>query len=181
MELPHREEKLLIPFQLICFIISFLIGIFFNFFPEAIAEKLLKTNVAFFITGIILLAVKVAREGWDMAAAGYTLLAIGWGVFFASLDFSDQKVGAHIFASAFYFILPSTILISMYKPFHWWIKALLLWCNFPFFMVLATVPKDESLSQSGWVSLGFASLHITSIIFGIFFFIHYLRAKKAGS
>lgn len=178
MKATHDEEKLLIPIQLICFLMSFLVGIFFDFFSEPVSEKLLKINVAFFVTGIILLAMKMAREGWDMAAAGYTMLAIGWGAFFASLDFSDQKVGAHIFASAFYFILPSTILISMYKPFPWWIKLLLLWCNIPFYMVLLTVTKGNDLSGSGWVSLGFASLHITSIIYGVFFFIRYRSARK---
>ncbi|MBK6931654.1 MAG: hypothetical protein IPH12_12645 [Saprospirales bacterium] len=178
MKAPHDEEKLLIWLQLFCFILSFLIGTTFEYFSEPVSETLLKINAALYITGIILLAVKLAREGWDIAAAGFTILAIGWGAFFASLDFSDQNVGAHIFVSGFYFILPSTLLIATYKPFPWWIKALLIWCNVPFFMLLQTVKTVEDISRSSWVPLGFASLHITSVIFGIFFLMQYRKAKK---
>jgi hypothetical protein len=47
---------------------------------------------------MILVAMKMAREEWDMAAAGYTLLSIAWGVFFLAKDFQEQTVGDDILA-----------------------------------------------------------------------------------
>ncbi len=69
---------------------------------------------AVFITGCGLVAMKLARKGWDLPAAGFTALSIAWGVFFLAKDFRGRDVGNDIFASAFYFLLPSLRLIVFY-------------------------------------------------------------------
>ena len=53
----------------------------------------------------------------DLPAAGYTVLSIAWDVFFLAKDFQRLEVGNDIFASAFYFLLPSLVLIVFYQPF----------------------------------------------------------------
>ncbi len=125
-----------------------------------------------FITGTILLAIKMARDGWDLAAAGYTVLGIGWGVIFAAIDFHHFDLDQDVRTSAAYFFIPSMMLIATYRPFPRWLKWLTLWCIVPFtvslFSFLTAPEKPENLLN--WLSIGFLSFHITGVLWGYYFF-----------
>ena len=54
---------------------------------------------AIFITGCILVDMKLARKGWDLPAAGYTVLSIAWGGFFLAKDVASQEIGRDISGS----------------------------------------------------------------------------------
>ncbi len=116
-------DKQVIPAQLIFFIVASFFGFSGDLLPGELKLILYKLADALFITGCIILAMMMARKGWDLPASGYTVLSIAWGVFFLAKDFRGQEIGNDIFASAFYFLLPSMILIAFYKPFPAIIKS----------------------------------------------------------
>lgn len=171
----HATEDLnVVRWQLLFFtaalILPFIISPFVN--SGKLPETVGKINDMLFVSGTILLAVKLAREGWDMAAAGYTILGIGWGVLFAAIDFQSLHLDTEVRTSAAYFFLPSMVLICYYKPFPWWLKFLTIACIIPFFIALIlqqTSERYEKLVHT-WVLIGFNVFHLTSFLWGIFFF-----------
>ncbi len=174
---PHeRADRYVVPAQLICFIITFIVAIVSAFFRPPFIIKIHET---FFATGAILLAIKLAREGWDMAAAGYTIFAIGWGVLFAGVDFYGEGVSDHIMSSSGYFFFPSFILIAFYQPFPKWIKIFTLWCAVPFTINLVLFNLNHNNPGLGsWSAIGFGSYHLLSLYWGFFFYRQYRKTKK---
>lgn len=62
----HKQNRLVVIWQLIIFALAFLLGTFTKLLlPGIPSEILFKFVDVLFISGTILLAVKLAREGWD--------------------------------------------------------------------------------------------------------------------
>ncbi|MBS1659087.1 MAG: hypothetical protein K1X63_07355 [Chitinophagales bacterium] len=184
----HKQNRLVVIWQLIIFALAFLLGTFTKLLlPGIPSEILFKFVDVLFISGTILLAVKLAREGWDLAAAGFTILGVGWGVFFASIDFFNMDVADEMITSPLYFFIPCMLLISCYKPFPIWIKALNIWCIVPYLVAFIQhrINPDYLKSNFLWMAIGFISFHTVSLIWGIFFMVQYLREsnlhRKKGS
>jgi hypothetical protein len=78
----EKSDRQVVFAQLICFLLATILGFSADLFGAEFRQILYKFVDAIFISGTILVAMKLAREGWDMPAAGYTLLSIAWGVFF---------------------------------------------------------------------------------------------------
>jgi len=122
---------------------------------------------------------KLAREGWDMAAAGYTLLSIAWGVFFLAKDFQEQPVGIDILASSFHFLLPSMILITFYVPFPLSLKVIGLLTIVPPIIGLIFIKIDAAKADYLlWRKISYQAVHITSLCWGFFFLWQYIKATK---
>jgi len=122
---------------------------------------------------------KLAREGWDMAAAGYTLLSIAWGVFFLAKDFQEQTVGIDILASSFHFLLPSMILITFYVPFPLSLKVIGLLTIVPPIIGLIFIKIDAAKADYLlWRKISYQAVHITSLCWGFFFLWQYIKATK---
>ena len=97
-------DRQVIPAQFICFTLAGLSGLLGDVLLNRTATPIVfKFADAIFITGCILVAMKLARKGWDLPAAGYTVLSIAWGVFFLAKDFNNQEVGRDISGSVFIF------------------------------------------------------------------------------
>ena len=178
-----KEDGRVIKTQWIIFIVAFILPILlFPLVDEHHAKSVGKMVDMLFITGTILLAVKLAREGWDLAAAGYTVLGIGWGILFAAIDFQDLHMDMEVRASAGYFFLPSMILIAYYKTFPWWIKGLTIWCIVPFAiaLLLQEFNTAEPSAVGFWVLMGFNSFHLTSLFWAFFFYRRFRKQKKSG-
>lgn len=177
----HKRETQLITAQLICFGIATVFGFSADLFNEHSRHIIYKFADAMLITGTILLAMKFARDGWDMPAAGFTLLSIAWGVFFLAKDFHEQEVGEDIFSSAFYFLLPSMILITFYKPFPLLIKVISLITIIPSFIALFAVQTGISEeSYSIWRKINYQSIHIASLFWGVFLFNQFRKEKSVS-
>lgn len=87
----EKSDKQVIIAQLICFLLATILGFSDDLFGAGFQQIIYKFVDAIFITGTVLVAMKLAREGWDMPAAGYTLLSIAWGVFFWPKTFRNKK------------------------------------------------------------------------------------------
>lgn len=175
----EKTDKQVVFSQLICFLLAGAIGFTGDLFDKEGREVIYKFVDAIFITGTILVAMKLAREGWDMAAAGYTLLSIAWGVFFLAKDFQEQTVGVDILASSFYFLLPSMILIFFYTPFPLFLKVIGLLTIVPSLIGLIFIKTDVAKSDYLlWRKISYQAVHITSLCWGFFFLWQYRKATK---
>ena len=175
----EKTDKQVVISQLICFLLASVIGFMADLFDKEGREVIYKFVDAIFITGTILVAMKLAREGWDMAAAGYTLLSIAWGVFFLAKDFHEQTVGVDILASSFYFLLPSMILITFYAPFPLFIKVIGLLTIVPSLIGLIFIKTDAAKADYLlWRKISYQVVHITSLCWGFFFLWQYIKATK---
>lgn len=168
----EKSDRQVVFAQLICFLLATILGFSADLFGAEFRQILYKFVDAIFISGTILVAMKLAREGWDMPAAGYTLLSIAWGVFFLAKDFQQQDVGSDILASSFYFLLPSMILIAFYERFPLFIKIVGLITILPSLIGLIYV-KMEASSQAYmiWRKVSYQSVHIVSLLWGFFFYV----------
>ena len=175
----HKADDHVIPAQLICFSVSFLLLIQTLIIHGAVTEVLVRIKDATFITGTTLLSIKLARDGWEMPSAGFIILAIGWGVLFATTDFIGQKTGYFNLASAFYFVAPSMILIAFYKPFKFWLRLLLIINVIPFPVSLAIkIANPENVNIIYLSVINILFMHIVSLICSIYFFVQHIQQKK---
>ena len=175
----EKTDKQVVFAQLLCFLFATLLGLIADVFDKEGREIVFKLVDSIFITGTILVAMKMAREGWDMTAAGYTLLSIAWGVFFLAKDFQEQRVGDDILASSFYFLLPSMILISFYTPFPLFIKIIGLLTIIPSLIGLILIKtKAAETDYLIWRRISYQAVHITSLFWGFFFLWQYRKSLK---
>lgn len=175
----HKADDHVVPAQLVCFLGSFLFLIQSLFIHGPVTEVLVRVKDAFFITGTTLLSIKLARDGWEMAAAGFIILTIGWGVLFTASDNLGEKMGYNNLASAFYFVAPSMILIAFYKPFKIWVRLLLIINITPFLVSLAF--KIANADSNGIIYLSVINIlfmHIVSLIWSISFVVEHRRLKR---
>ena len=61
----EKTDKQVVITQLICFLLASVIGFMADLFDKEGREVIYKFVDAIFITGTILVAMKLAREGWD--------------------------------------------------------------------------------------------------------------------
>ncbi len=179
-------DQEVVPAQFIAFLLACAMGLLGGFFPPAVSAVAYKFADAVFITGCVLVAMKLARKGWDLPAAGYTVLSIAWGVFFLAKDFRRLEVGNDIFASAFYFLLPSLVLIIFYQPFPRWLKALTLLGFVPSLIELLILKSGTGRAYEDLVrTTGYQLIHLVSLAWGTFFYRQYRRevrqAHRSGS
>ena len=169
-------DQEVIPAQFIAFALACALGLLGGFFPPAVSAVAYKLADAVFITGCVLVAMKLARKGWDLPAAGYTVLSIAWGVFFLAKDFRRLEVGNDIFASAFYFLLPSLVLIVFYQPFPRWLKGLTLLGFVPSLTELIILKSGTGQAYEDIVrTAGYWFIHLMSLAWGTFFYWQYRR------
>jgi len=177
----HKADDHIVPAQLVCFLGSFLFLIQSLFIHGPVTEVLVRMKDAFFITGTTLLSIKLARDGWEMAAAGFILLSIGWGVLFTASDNLGENMGYNNLASAFYFVAPSMILIVFYKPFKTWVKLLLIINITPFLVSLAFKIAAASSASIIYLSvINILFMHFVSLVWSISFFVEYRRLKRTN-
>lgn len=177
-----KENGLLVIWQFCIFTMAFVFGTFTRpLFPQIPSDILFKFVDVLFICGTILLAVKLAREGWDLAASGFTVLGVGWGVFFAAIDFQHMEIAGDVFTSPAYFFIPCMVLISCYKPFPLLIKVLNIWCAVPFtiILILFKINPGNIHAADTWLIVGFTSFHTVSFIWGSFFLRQYKKESKS--
>ena len=175
----HDADREVVLAQFLAFTLASALVLLGNFLPSAYAGMAYKLADAVFITGCVLVAMKLAREGWDLPATGYTVLSIAWGVFFLAKDFRQLEVGNDIFASAFYFLLPSLGLIACYRPFPRWLKAFTLLGFVPSLLELIILKSGRGGTYEDLVrTAGYRLIHLLSLAWGTFFYWQHRRAVR---
>jgi len=95
-------------------------------------------------------------------------------------------VGNDIFASAFYFLLPSLGLIVTYHPFPRWLKALTLLGCVPSLLELIILKSGRGGAYEDLIrTSGYRFIHLLSLTWGAFFYWQYRRelrqSRRAGN
>ena len=175
-----RHEKQVVNAQLICFVLASIFSFTADLFNSADPQIIYKFVDSIFITGTLLVAMKLAREGWDMPAAGYTLVSIAWGSLFLAKDFQQLSVGEDILASSFYFLLPAMILIIFYEPFPWWLKIICIATIVPSLVgLIESKTGTPARVDPIWKKINYQAVHITSLFWGVFFLLQHRKVKIA--
>ncbi len=177
MNYHERHEKQVVNAQLICFLVAGIFSFTADLFSGAAQQIIYKFVDSIIITGTLLVAMKLAREGWDMPAAGYTLVSIAWGSLFLAKDFQQLSVGEDILASSFYFLLPAMILIIFYQPFPWWIKIVCIATIVPSLIGLIESKTGTASVDPVWKKINYQAVHITSLFWGFFFLLQHKKMK----
>ena len=142
---------------------------------------------AFGIAGLTLMGIKLADEKKVLPAAGFTMLAISYGILLASI-FEISQVVSHETYEKFYRIqtsgnilyLPAMYLISAYEDFKKWIRYIglvssltLLIASFMFLFGSRDFKTLETISN-----IGFFFMFITFFSWAYNVYINYKKFQK---
>ncbi len=125
------------------------------------------------LTANVIAGIWLARRGDDLAAAGFTMLGIVYGVYFTSivLEHIDPRVGA----AAVFLMVPAQILITFCRLFPIWIKvagAIVCFIFLGEYIVVVT----ESHNVRPWQTASYLSAEILGVLWGGYF----VKAAKSG-
>ena len=123
------------------------------------------------IASSTLMAVKLARQNWDIPAAGYTSLAIAQGVFYSVLSNENTIEGnmdSFALGSGVILLLPSMLLIFYYKVYPLWLRILGVVICVPFLILMYQVYDGEHVNLTSILNaVSFSLLQITSLCWGV--------------
>lgn len=135
-----RNEKLIMLTIVVSFIMASLVNIlaaviyppdFSGEFPIYSADwvMVLQVSGAFLLIALTVIAMKAEEEKQILAAAGFTAIAISFGVSFMSLfdiadigTFEQYESYYRITVSSNFLLIPATILIASYDRFKMWVR-----------------------------------------------------------
>lgn len=108
---------------------------------DEITVKIMKTvyqlSEAFFILGCTMSGTLLAEKKHTIASAGFTMLAIAHGIFFASsyeIAPESYHKAVEIFVGGLSLFLPAMIMVSFHHHFPKWLRILGVLSCFPFFI-----------------------------------------------
>ena len=116
---------------------SFLVSFTGSFFPyeSSIQILLFKLDGLFAVCAFACLAAKATSENYDLAGAGFTILAISEGLFLTGMD-QPGHLGDEANVTAVFFMIPSFLLISYYEKFPKWLHIAGILSTVPFLVLL---------------------------------------------
>ena len=118
------------------------------------------------LTANVIAGIWLARRGDDLAAAGFTMLGIVYGVYFASIviEHIDVRVGA----AGVFLMVPAQILITFCRLFPIWVKAAgVIVCLLFAGEYLVVVTNLQHVR--GWQTASYIAAEILAVIWGVFF------------
>lgn len=179
---PAHHDRYLNLMNIVFFVGALLCGIVGSMLKteSAVQTSLYQFSSAFFIAGCTTSGSKLIREGWDIPAAGFTILAISQGIYYASLLIHGPE-RLPFFSSGVPLFLPGMVLIFFYRLFPLWVRILGLTACLPFLLILI-----YSLSNYGNQNLvialfiaGFTIIDITSLFWAFYFWRNYRKGGNA--
>lgn len=156
------------------YILNFLFGIFGSFFPPTSYPQMICWQIgdSMAIMASVLMTRYIGSRGQNIAAAGFTLLAIAYGVSFGSS--SINAINAEKMATVVLPLLPATFLISFCKLFPIYLRYGSLLIVIPFFFMYKNV--IEGTYHHDNPSNGFAYIGLQ--ILGVLWFVYSLIDHK---
>ena len=123
-----------------------------------------------------LMAIRLADERQVLPAAGFTMMAIGQGVFYVTIfeifgEFTKEGLEKvlNIQIGGFILCIPALFLISFYTYFPRWLRWLTLFASIPYFIcnVLIMVGNRNMELLDGFGAVGGVTLGVTQILWGV--------------
>jgi hypothetical protein len=119
------------------------------------------------IAANVLAGIWLARRGEDLSAAGFTILGIVQGVFFAAIvmEHIDLKVGA----AAVLLMIPAQILITFCRLFPLWVKIAGGIVCVLFAISYLTIAAGAQATVGLWQAACFMAAQALSVVWGGYF------------
>ncbi len=166
----QNETKLILLFMSAGYLINFLFGITGSFFPANSYPQITLWQVgdSMAIMASVLAGRLVGTRGQNLASAGFTLLAIAYGVSFASstLAGSNEEKMATIILP----LVPALFLISFCRIFPVWLRAGSLLVCVPFFFMYIHVIKGTYSPDNVSNILAYFGIQLLGVLWSFFIF-----------
>ncbi len=172
---PEKETRLSLVFLAIGYISNLVLGAVGSFFPPESFWQMtcwqLSDSLA--IMASILASRWAGSKGYNLAAAGYTLLAITFGVSFASS--SITSVNEEKMATILLPLVPAIILISYCKIFPAWLRFGSFLICIPFFLIYRSVINDTYQFENISNTLAYTGIQLLGALWTYFIWRDYRR------
>ncbi|MFI5263663.1 MAG: hypothetical protein ACHQM6_04010 [Candidatus Kapaibacterium sp.] len=163
------------------FFATFVLGNLGATFPDGSKVQIFMWQIAgaSFIAGCTVSAAKMVREDWDLPAAGFTMLAIAYGIYYSAIV-TPTESQLPVIASGVYMLIPAMFLISLYRGFPLWVRIFGLIACIPFTTVMVFHNLDIQKIGTGELlfNMSFILIDFTGLLWGIFFYRNYRRGNK---
>jgi hypothetical protein len=119
------------------------------------------------VSANVLAGIWLARRGEDLSAAGFTMLGIAHGVFFAAIvmEHIDFKVGA----AAVFLMIPAQILITFCRLFPSWVKIAGGLVCVLFAISYLTIVVGSQVTAGAWQASCFIGSQALEVVWGGYF------------
>jgi len=124
------------------------------------------------ISANVIAGIWLARRGEDLAAAGFTMLGIVYGVYFAAIviEHIDIRMGA----AAVLLMIPAQVLITFCRLFPIWVKAVGVIVCVLFTISYVTIVLGAHIPNGAWQTASYVTAELLAVIWGVYF----LRAAR---
>ncbi|HNT79653.1 MAG TPA: hypothetical protein PKH65_03145 [Bacteroidia bacterium] len=172
---PEKETRLSIIFISIGYIANFVLGLLGSTFPWESFEQMTTWQIgdSMAIMASVLASRIVGSRGQNLAAAGYVLLGIAYGVSFASSSISS--INNEKMATVLLPLLPAIVLISFCRIFPSWLRISSLFIFIPFFFMYWNVVNGTYSNENISNVLAYSSIQLLGILWVIYFWKDFKR------
>ncbi|MEO8665814.1 MAG: hypothetical protein ABI462_09980 [Ignavibacteria bacterium] len=134
---PEDKSRSLNNWIVVGLIMSFIVSLAGTFFPyQSSAQTILyKIDALFAIAAFACMGSKATSEKYDIAAAGFNVLAIAQGLFLAEID-DPGHWNYETASTAALFMVPSFLMISYYTKFPKWLRISGIIITIPFMTLI---------------------------------------------
>lgn len=164
----EKETRLLLIFISIGFISNFCLGILGSMFaPESFAQMTCwQIGDSMAIMASVLASRQVGSRGQNLAAGGYILLGIAYGVSFASS--SIYSLNEEKMATVLLPLLPAIVLISFCRLYPLWLRFGSLLIFIPFFMMYWNVINRTYSNHDLSNTIAYSGIQLLGVLWVIF-------------
>lgn len=173
----NNETLLTVQLIFAGYLMNFLMGIAGNLFPPNSFWQMTLWQIG--DTSAIMASVLAGRyigaRGQSIAAAGFTLFAIAYGVSFASSTFNhvnEEKMATIVLP-----LVPALALVSFCKIFPAWINYAALLVCVPFFFIYMNVVQNTYSQTNLSNALAYSGVQMLGVLWSYFIWKDYLNNK----
>ncbi|MBK8699291.1 MAG: hypothetical protein IPN29_06985 [Saprospiraceae bacterium] len=171
----QNETSLLIVILAIGYILNFVLGMLGSFFPPNSYPQMTLWQIgdSMAIMGSVLASRYVASRGQNIAAAGFTLFGIAYGVSFASS--AINAVNEEKMATIILPLVPALFLISFCKIFPTWLRIGSLLVCVPFFYMYENVIQETYHHDNLSNVLAYFGIQLLGVLWTVIIYKDYIK------
>jgi hypothetical protein len=162
-----KETRILIILLMIGYGLNFCFGMIGSFFPPESFWQMTCWQIgdSLAVMASVLASRYIGSRGQNLAAAGYTMLAIAYGVSFASS--SINAVNEEKMATVTLPLVPAMILVSFCTLYPKWLRAASVLVCIPFFFIYQNVREGTYRHDNLSNTLAYAGIQLLGVLWSI--------------
>ena len=173
----EKEGRLLVKLLAIGYFANFIFGIAGSFFPAESFWQMTCWQIgdSMAIMASVLASRQVGSRGQNLAAAGFTMLAIAYGVSFASS--SLDAVNEEKMATVLLPLVPAIFLISFCRLFPAWLRYISWLVFIPFFFMYLNVINGTYRNDNLANALAYTGIQSLGVFWAVFIWKDFNKPK----